>query len=222
MTFDLVGRERPHQDREGPGNRALHGPVVLEVVVGKRAAGLIDTDVRESGRVQNLAIRVRRREREHATRSQSGRRRAVRSRSGEKRPRTTSATDSGPAVPTPHTRADRRRAGLAALRAPLEPALGRASHRTSRARRRRSSPETRGPGRPRRGTRRFQTTGLGTPPGCVDHAHRDVRRDEVTLRADALGREEAGLAGPGGELEDRLARPGIDSFDEPIRHRARA
>jgi hypothetical protein len=67
-----------------------------------------------------------------------------------------------------------------------------------------------------------ETTGLGAPLGRIDHARRDIRGDETTLRADALGHKEACFTRPGGELEDRLARPGIDLVDEPLRHRARA
>src|SRR5262249_43064840 len=63
--------------------------------------------------------------------------------------------------------------------------------------------------------------GPGRPPGAGDNAGGDARGDKAPPRADALGREKARLAGPGCELEDRLARPGIDLVDEPVGHRAR-
>jgi hypothetical protein len=195
---------------------------VLEVVVGKRAADLIDTDVPEPGRVQNFAIRVRRRQREHATGPEgvaAGRRVPGLEKSANeqrqpripvRRPPYRVREPAAVAQDTPCLAHHLRRLGGEHHTEPREHGVD------ARVR------QLDGLGVHDTELDVAKTAGFGTPPGCVDHARRDVRGDEATVGADTLGGEEAGLARPGGQLEDRLARPGMDLLDEPVGYRARA
>ena len=49
-----------------------------------------------------------------------------------------------------------------------------------------------------------------------DHAGSDVGRDETPVRPDALRCEEARVPRPRGELEQGLARRGVEESDEPL------
>jgi hypothetical protein len=49
------------------------------------------------------------------------------------------------------------------------------------------------------------------------HLRHEVGRDQLAAGLDQLGREEPGVADPGGEIQDRLARLGLDGVDHPGR-----
>ena len=59
----------------------------------------------------------------------------------------------------------------------------------------------------------------GARTRLLDHLRHDVRADELAARLDELGRDEARVAGPGGELEHAVTRLGVDRIDEPGGHR---
>src|SRR5207248_4151583 len=50
----------------------------------------------------------------------------------------------------------------------------------------------------------------------LDHVRRAVARDQLPRRAEPTGREEAGLARPGRQVENRLTELRVEGVDEPL------